>query len=352
MTVGERATRAASSVDATQLREFSHDRSPQVRREVAANTWTPSDVLDELAGDRDWRVRAAVGLHPSTSDAGLSRLVDDPRWEVRLTMLDRPDLSTPVMLLVCSGDTRDARFVLAGQQRIPLQVAQRLAADPHWEVRRALAENTVFEEVRSVLRSDSRPVVRELAREYAYQSRYRPADPEHPPPDRREHTRPHVTAADLARWPTTPKKPATKWLKINGNYQPSQDEIPPHVIWLWRIAKAVDSDPAWAEWWSPSPAQVLELYPAPAGNGDRVDVRVGAKEVQVVGCSSALSDWIEVAFSGDDDQADRMYEEMPPTMRSHFLDLVYTMLTATGRQLDLGEPPPLPASVAQLSTGA
>ena len=262
-------------------------------------------------------------------------------------MLDRPDLSTSVMLRVCVGDQRDSRFVLAGQQRIPLQVALRLAADANLQVRRALAENTVFDEVRTILRSDPRPVVRELAAEYAYQTRYRPADPEHPPPDLREPATPRFTPADLAHWPTTPRKPATKWLKIDGNYSPSQDEIPPHVLWLWRIAKAIDSDPAWIEWWSTSPVATLELYPAPHGRGDQVTVHPAAKEVQVVRCSSALTAWTDAAFAGDDDDATRLFDEVPPPMRRHFLDLIHTMLTTTGKQLRLHEPPPLPETALQ-----
>lgn len=346
MTVGDRAAAAAASVEGLRLRSFARDPSPQVRREVAANPNTPVDVLDALAGDRDWRVRAAVGLHPSTSDAGLRQLVDDSHWEVRLTMLDRPGLSTDVMLRVCSGKQRDARVVLAGQQRIPLRVAHQLATDSDWQVRRALAENTVFDEVRSRLRSDPRPIVRELAVEYAYQAQYRPDDPEHPPPDRRGLAAPRVTAADLAHWPTTPRKPSTKWLKIDGNYRPSQDEVPPHVMWLWRIAKIIDSDPAWTAWWSASPCPTLELYPAPWGIGDSIKVQVGAKEIQVIGCSSELTAWTDQAIADEDPSGD-VFDRVPPEMRRHLLDLVSTMLAATGDRMGLGKPPSLPAAALE-----
>ena len=45
-------------------------------------------------------------------------------------MLTRPDLSTAAMMGVCHGARMDARRVLAGDQRIPLPVAEKLASDP------------------------------------------------------------------------------------------------------------------------------------------------------------------------------------------------------------------------------
>ena len=295
---------AAGCSDPARLIEYSTDHSPQVRREVAANPHTPAAVLDELAGDHDWRVRGAVGQHPEASDAGLLRLVDDPRWEVRLTMLTRPDLSTAAMMGVCHGARMDARRVLAGDQRIPLPVAEKLASDPDCQVRQELAEHTVFDEVRTILRADPRPGVRELAAANAHQCRYGPADPSSPSPQLRTPGAPVVTAEELAHWPALPRRPSTRWVTIAGNFQPSRDEIPPYVEWLWRLAKAIDTDTDWIRWWSGSPVATIELYPLPDGEIDVVSVHRESDRVRILGSSRALFAWLEPASTREESGAD------------------------------------------------
>lgn len=340
MTVVERVAEAAGCSDPAQLTEFSKDRSPQVRREVAANPHTPSSSLDQLAGDPDWRVRGAVGLHPDTSDAGLLRLVDDARWEVRLTMLNRPNLSLTVMLAICGGTRMDARRVLAGDRGIPLPVAKKLASDGDWQVRQELAENTAFDEVRTILRTDSRPGVRALAADRAEPSQYRTSEQWSPSPDRRGSGAPQIGPADLARWPTQPRKPTTTWLTIASNFRPSQDEIPPYVEWLWQVAKAIDTDPAWVRWWSSSPVDVLALHPSPDAEANVITLHREQNVLQVRGGSAALFACTEHASSRE--EADRVLLE--PPARQLFLELLRAMFTRVSANAGLAPAPSLPAA--------
>lgn len=68
----------------------------------------------------------------------------------------------------------------------------------------------------------------------------------------------------MADLPATPSKPRTKWLKLFSQYQPTQDEVPPHVAWFWRYSERIDRDPAFIQWWSGTPTKKLYLHLSPA----------------------------------------------------------------------------------------
>lgn len=106
--------RARRSDDPQELRTLSFSDCDPIRRCVAANLYTPADVVEELALDWNPDVRAAVVSNPRATYKAIASLAQDSEKEVRLAVARQFD-----------------RY---------LDILEQLALDKHQEVARAARE--------------------------------------------------------------------------------------------------------------------------------------------------------------------------------------------------------------------
>lgn len=375
-TIASRAQEAAeASTDVTRLRSLASDRSPQVRRQVAANPNTPADVAANLASDRDWRTRAAVATRADVPADVLVSLVEDRVWQVRFTLAENKHASPTVWEAITRAPDTDVRMVLAQQTWLSVDVAMQLARDTAKDVRQGLAATTTHPEVFAVLTDDahqdvraaaldnltlvtadhlaaasrdSSPVVRSRA---ASSPALAPEDRQRLMKDRSRFVRDSIEMAlaapalpetldlelpeidltnpqTLANWPVTPRKPSTKWFMAYPHLRPASDDIPEEILHYWKLAAAIDADPAWIAWWSHTDAARLELVGA-GHLGGRVEIQERGDIVWAL-TDGRLRNWSAVEVARE----------------------VQDVLGVVAETLHLPPPPPLPDRVGGRAASA
>jgi len=99
--------RARRSEDPQELRALSFSDCDPIRRCVAANPYTPADVVEELALDWHPAVRAAVASNPRASYKAVAQLANDEDKDVRLAVARELDRYLDILQLLTSDEHHD-----------------------------------------------------------------------------------------------------------------------------------------------------------------------------------------------------------------------------------------------------
>ncbi len=99
--------RARRSDDPQELRALSFSDCEPIRRCVAANPYTPADVVEELALDWNPDVRAAVASNPRATYKAIHSLAQDSEKEVRLAVARELDRYLDILQLLASDKHQD-----------------------------------------------------------------------------------------------------------------------------------------------------------------------------------------------------------------------------------------------------
>jgi hypothetical protein len=103
--------RARRSDDPHELRALSLSDCEPIRRCVAANPYTPADVVEELALDWNPDVRAAVASNPRATYKVIHSLAKDSEKEVRLAVARGLDRYLDILQQLASDTHRDVAKV-------------------------------------------------------------------------------------------------------------------------------------------------------------------------------------------------------------------------------------------------
>lgn len=385
LTVAARAMEAADPATSIQrLCELVGDQSPSVRREAAANSSTPADAVAQLGSDQDWRTRAVVAARGGIpADVHLG-LISDKVWQVRYALADNPHADPTVWVAMARTASSDTRTVFAGNRWLPEEIAQILADDPDSDVRRVVASVTPYRNILDRLVDDPDPGVRLYSLGNPLITAQQVIDASHdrvafvregvathrllPAADRRRlasadrsvHVRRAAAEAQaqirsripdrmrpeddelpaltdplvLARWPSTARKPSSRWFAMFSQYRPGSDQIPDHVQRFWQLARRIDTDPAWQAWWRPAGIARLEV---------RIDAGPGAPHLVRRGdilyaftSSQPLLERVE----GTSTQT--LHQPDPALIYQLMLDELHDLFGEIAGQLSLAPPPPIP----------
>jgi hypothetical protein len=106
-----------------------------VRRVVAGNPNTPTQVLARLAYDHFSVIRRHVAENPRTSPDVLRQLAKDHDMDVRLAVADNLHTPPDALSLLATDPSIDVRYDLAENRHLPHQVLVELAQDENPYVR-------------------------------------------------------------------------------------------------------------------------------------------------------------------------------------------------------------------------
>lgn len=314
--IDSRVQQAVAAESSVELARLAADSSPRVRRQVAVNPHTSTEVLNRFVTDRDWRTRAVVAALPSRPGLDRTDLRDDSNFEVRAALAWNRKLTAEERVKAGRSIKQDVRYMLASHPDSSLQDAEAFILDPSTEVRTILAENTPHRTVIEALANDTNPRVRKVAAGRVATGAW--SSPVSTIPDQDLGLSP----AALAAAPVKVRKPSTKWLKIYSEVVPSRDEVGFEVAWLWKCIASIDADPELRAWWA-------------ASNFDRLELTWGFVSGIRFGTSSrVLTVMFEFPFGPVDDD-DHHNKEL-------WRDILADTLSATGQHLKLDAVPELP----------
>ena len=114
--------------------------SEQVRLLVARASITPLAVLEQLARASNPYLVSAVAIHPTFPLSAVYSLLLHPHEQVALTILQTGRLGSEGLVLLAHHPNGLVRRKIASLSEDPL-VLGRMAQDPEWMVRRAVASN-------------------------------------------------------------------------------------------------------------------------------------------------------------------------------------------------------------------
>jgi hypothetical protein len=117
------------------------DPSSLVRYAIATNVRTDEASLSALASDCDHLVRVAVAGNPNTSPATMREMLNDPASAVRETLLTRRLSQLDASSFDRLATNQYHRFLLARSSRAPRQLLNRLVSDESFLVVRRAARN-------------------------------------------------------------------------------------------------------------------------------------------------------------------------------------------------------------------
>jgi len=106
-----------------------------VRRVVAGNPNTPTQVLARLARDHFSVIRRHVAENPRTPPDVLRQLAQDHDMDVRLAVADNIHTPPDTLALLATDESIDVRYDLAENRHLPHQVLVDLANDENPYVR-------------------------------------------------------------------------------------------------------------------------------------------------------------------------------------------------------------------------
>jgi len=106
-----------------------------VRRVVAGNPNTPTQVLARLARDHFSVIRRHVAENPRTPPDVLRDLAHDQDMDVRLAVADNVHTPPDTLALLATDPSIDVRYDLAENRHLPHQVLLELAKDENPYVR-------------------------------------------------------------------------------------------------------------------------------------------------------------------------------------------------------------------------
>jgi HEAT repeat protein len=106
-----------------------------VRRVVAGNPNTPTQVLARLAADHFSVIRRHVAQNPRTSADVLRKLAQDHDMDVRLAVADNLHTPPDTLALLATDPSVDVRYDLAENRHLPEHVLIELTKDDNPYVR-------------------------------------------------------------------------------------------------------------------------------------------------------------------------------------------------------------------------
>lgn len=356
---------ANPSTEAEVLLVLAGDRDWRTRAAVAARQDAPAAAHLMLINDRAWQVIYTLGDNPAVDLEVWRAVATEGSKDLRAYLAGQPFLPLEIARLMLDAPETEVRRTLASQSP-HREVLDVLFADPSPVVRCDALRNSLVSHAdtdRAV--HDRDPVVRGVAVSHLP---IRAADLDELIQDRSEFVRSEArarrsssttgpdgrlqdpfeelgeedalveslaesiaetlrlesglprTPSEVAHWPVTPRKPTMKWFKLFSQFHPATDEIPEHVVRLWKIAHMVDRDPDWIAWWEPAPYRVLDLSLGVFGPpGNWPDAEGGTLYASIAG---DMTDEAEAAVEAmTEDAANRFfcewtYRHLEVTLRS------------------------------------
>lgn len=138
----------------------------------------------------------------------------------------------------------------------------------------------------------------------------------------------------LARWPSTPRKPSTRWFRLFSQYRSASDEVPPHVLRFWDHAQGRPGSGlgGMVETGGDRPAGIR----LSAGNGD-VHLEQRGDVLSAFGTSVELLEFVDgpqARHLPRDEVEDQIFRLLYPQLRR--------VVGAVATRHRLTTPPPMP----------
>ena len=132
------------------------------RSAVALNPSTPPEVLSRLSGDEHGTIKNSVALNPSTPPEVLAKLADNEDTDIVLRVAQNPSTPPEVLAKLADNEDTDIRAYVAQNPSTPPEVLTRLSDRGEEYVRWTVAENpSTPPEVLAKLSNDEGMYVRE-----------------------------------------------------------------------------------------------------------------------------------------------------------------------------------------------
>lgn len=141
-----------------------------VQKLIAVHPNTPQDVLLKFARNQNSSLRAWVARNPALDARSMAKLATDPDWEVREALATNPELTEEAIRLLAENNwNEEIGLSLVEQRRIPPDILAQMAEWPNVRLRRRLARHfKTPPEVLVRFASEADPLVRlEVAAHFA-----------------------------------------------------------------------------------------------------------------------------------------------------------------------------------------